>query len=173
MPSRISGRIVTYALDEETDETIAAEARDVYEDVLEVAAEEVGFEIQTLPAYSRQLSFDDPRFEYRYSDDVKYLFRDPMAQALEEGEITELLDDVTGRALYMAACIAEEDITIDDLTRRRLLEYRYGFGFGFPQVRLSQTYFQSFTPDALKQRFNWQPAVEPEVADSASAAAGK
>ena len=85
--------------------TIAVEAKKVYKDVLEAAVADTGFVLRELGPMSVKLSAK-PRFRYRYPEDVRFLFSNQQVKDLEVGEATDVLDDPTGRALYLAVCEA-------------------------------------------------------------------
>lgn len=145
----------------EREQAVTAAARKAYKDVLDAAVVDSGFEIRTLGPYSTKLS-SQPRFRDRYGEDVRFLFGDPTASAavlaLKVGEATELFDDQTGRALYLAVAVNREPATLAAVARRELLQAREQV----TQERLAKALQQSFTVDALKARYNYQTSVEGE-----------
>lgn len=152
---------------EDAEAEIAEEARKLYKDVLMEAVTDTSFVVRDLPAYSARLS-SKPRFEHRYAEDVQYLFRELDVTDLEVDEITDILEDTTGRALHVALCTERAPMTVADLTRRELMEAREQF----VQRRLALAMAQSFSEDALGARYDWQrstrgpddetPGLEPD-----------
>jgi hypothetical protein len=165
---------------EAVDAKIEEASRKVALEVLDQAVEGTAFQLETLPPYSVNLR-TRPRFPDRYPPAVGFLFGDPTASAavreLEVGEVTEALDDQSGRAVYLAACGAREPATIESLSRRQLVATREAF----QQERLRQLMQQSLTIEALKARWKYEsptaleeePAVKPAApAQPAEGAAG-
>lgn len=140
-----------------TDAEIETEAKKVEKDVLEEAIAGTGFTIHTVGPYSVNVAMQ-PRFRYRYSDDVRFLFSDDTVKKLKPGEITGILDDATGRALHIAVCETREHATVDDLTRRELALARPAF----VDERLRGCMEQSFTSEALKARWGFESLTSKE-----------
>ena len=143
---------------EAVEEAIEEAARKVYKDVLEAALVETEFVVETLASCSVNVS-TQPRFDDRYADNVKFLFKDPQASViikeLQPGDATDILDDKTGRALYLAVCEARDQAVLGDLSRRQILKARAAF----QRERMQQTLQQSFTLDALKARWKYESAT--------------
>lgn len=138
-------------------------AKTVYADVMDAVAAANGFEVRTVGPHSRSVQ-REPRFAERYGDAVKFLFRDatlepPLAE-IKVGDVSALLDDTTGRANYLAVCTAVEPGSVDQLTRRQLESRRRNF----VDQRLAETLSQSFTLEALRQRYKYKLPPEQETA---------
>ncbi len=155
------------AADEAIEEQVAEAAAEVYHEVFEEAAAQVNFELRTIGPLPASLS-RQPRFADRFGDDVRYLFGNPDVTSMDPGEVTEVLDDATGRAYYLAHCIAKDPATVKDITRRQLLQAREQF----ERERYGSVLPQSFTLEALKARWNYDSptAVEEPSASAAQPA---
>jgi hypothetical protein len=145
------------AIGERIDGEIAAAARKVYPDVLAQIAPAQGFEIRVIGPHPRTLS-REPRFDNRYDDTVKFLFRDaamqpPLAE-IEAGDVTDVLDDQTGRATYLVICRSVDKSDPARLTRRMLESRREEF----IRSRYQDALIQSFTLDALRERHRYKQA---------------
>jgi hypothetical protein len=133
-------------------EKIETEARELYPEVLDAAAAAAaGFSVRELPAYPVGIS-SRPRFSERYPEDIQFLFGNAEVRELKEGESSELLDDTTGRALHLAVAVRRETGTVAHLTRRELATARKSFA----QRRLAAFVAQSFTLEALEERWHYE-----------------
>lgn len=154
-------------IDKEIGEKVEAEikktAKTAYGDVLEEVAKAHGFEVRSVGPYSRNLK-SRPRFADRHDETVKFLFRDaalePPLADIKVGDVTPLLDDATGRANYLAICTAVEPGSVDQLTRRQIESRRKSF----VDQRLAETMVQSFTLEALRQRYKYKLPPDQEAA---------
>ena len=70
-----------------------------------------------------------------------------------DGEVSELLEDMTNRAYYLAVCTKVENATLDDLTRKQLLQRRAAVR----GQRMRDAILQSFTLEGLEKRYGWSP----------------
>jgi hypothetical protein len=79
---------------------------------------------------------------------------------LKQGEATDILDDATNRKVYFVVCDRVEDLAVTDVSRkewemtRRVLDTVQGGGTSFRESRVAEAIAQSFSLDALKQRYN-------------------
>jgi hypothetical protein len=135
----------------ELETEIEKAARKVYKDVLADAVQETQFTIEELDSYPANLS-TRPRFQHRFSEKIRFLFGNSTVRDLKEGEVTDVLDDTTGRALYVVTCKSRVKATMSDLTRRELDQARRGF----VQEQLSECMEQSFTLEALEDRWGYE-----------------
>ena len=139
---------------QESEDKIKAEAKKAYKDVLEAAATTSGFIVRTFGPHPRKLS-SFPRFADRFDEATRFLFAraevSDKASGLKEGEASELLDDPTGRAKHLVICTKLEEATLEQLTRRQILQERSKF----IEKRLEAAVAQSFTLEALKKRYQW------------------
>ncbi len=160
------------ALDEELsaklETDIAEEAEKAYKEVVEAAAVEVGFTLESLEAQPRNLSSKGAPREI-FPETVQFLFysRGSDLADLEEGDVSDLLEDMTKRRYYMAVCDSVEKASIADLTRRDLELGRRAAA----QARLSQGMAQSFTEEALGERIKLTPPVETPKAEPVGSSA--
>ena len=136
---------------EALEEAIAAEARKHYKDVLAEAVDGTRFTLRDLPTHSVQLS-SKPRFRQRYAEDVQFLYGDEAVTELQADEVTDILEDATGRALHLAQCTAREQAQVSDLTRRQMMEARDRFA----EERIVRAMAQSFSDEALEKRWGLQ-----------------
>lgn len=146
---------------EELEDEIEKEARKVYKDVLEAAIADTGFSIGDVGPYVEDLS-STPRFQHRFSEKVRFLWGNDEVRGLKADEVTDLLDDVTGRAKYMVVCKSRDKVTADDLTRREIHEARAAL----IRDRLTESMKQSFSLEALEERWGYvspQPRLEEEA----------
>jgi hypothetical protein len=74
---------------------------------------------------------------------------------LDAGESTDIVEDTMERRYQIAVCDSVESLTIADLTRREFSQKR----LLFPVVEMSTALSQSFSWEALKQRYAYN---EPE-----------
>ncbi|MHC5066685.1 MAG: hypothetical protein ACYTG5_22230, partial [Planctomycetota bacterium] len=159
-------------LDEELtsklDEDTAAEAKKAYKDVVDAAAAEVGFTVESLDPQPRNLRSKGAPAEI-FPETVQFLFynRSTDVDGLDEGDVSDLLEDLTNRRYYMAVCTSVEEASIDDLTRRDLELGRRAAA----QARLSQGMAQSFTEEALMERIKLLPPVETPTAGASGGSA--
>lgn len=146
-----------------TEREVADEAKKVYRDVLDAAANEAGFTLATIGPYSRELS-SRPRFDKAFDPTVVYLFR---TQAkMKEGDASSVLQDFASSRYHVAVCTKVEPLQAQDLTRREFESLRGGSGgtpFGARMADMA--YSQAFTVAALEQRYQWKPAVGEQQVD--------
>lgn len=138
---------------EETDAELQKLAKQHYGAVLEDAAKTAGFTVTKVGPYRRDLR-SRPFFDKRHDRTVAFLWGG-IVNDLEVGESTEIVEDTTERRYQIAVCDTVEPMTIADLSRREFSQKR----LLFPVVETSTAMSQSFSWDALKQRYAYQ---EPE-----------
>ncbi len=145
-------RVVGQKLDKEIED----EAKKHFGDVLAAAAAEVGFTMREIGPYPRDLQ-QRPRFDDAYDDTVVYLWRN--FSELEEGEATDVLNDVTARRSHVAVCRSVEPLTPADVTRREFEILRRGFGGSFARLQMFQAIQHAFTKEALVARYEFEQPV--------------
>jgi hypothetical protein len=141
---------------------IAIEARKFYKDVLDDAAKEAGFTLADYGPYARELQ-KQPRFDKSYEPAVVFLWRGQ--SKLKEGEATDVLQDFSGRAYYVAVCTKVAKMLPEDVTRRDFQESRaspaYGYyGFrDFSSAEAGMAYKTAFSLQAVQERYDYQRPV--------------
>lgn len=135
-------------------------ARKVYQDVLADSVKDTQFTIEEVGAYAADLS-TRPRFEHRFSEKIRFLFSDSTVRDLKEGAVTDVLDDTTGRALYVVTCKSRVKATMGDLTRRDLDQRR----MRFVRDQLTECMEQSFSLEALEERWGYESPTSREEVD--------
>ncbi len=138
---------------EETDAELQKLAKQHYGAVLEDAAKAADFSVTKVGPYRRDLR-SRPFFDKRYERTVGFLWAG-IVNDLEAGESTDIVEDTAERRYQIAVCDSVESMTIADLTRREFSQKR----LLFPVVETSTAMSQSYSWDALKQRYAYQ---EPE-----------
>lgn len=161
---------IAEAVQKEIEAEVAELLRKQYGKVFEAAVAATGFEVETIGPYDRRLAETHaPEFRYeRFPRTVLYLWRmpDPPVADLDEGEATDILEDVQERRWQIALCTAEEPLTEADIPRRSFAAAQRTFGW----FRMRQAIAQSFTLDALKQRYKY---IDPVAEQRASAQKGE
>jgi hypothetical protein len=140
------------------DAKIGELAKENYAAVLVEAAGQHGFSVETFGPLPRDLSSRGTPRE-AFPKPVAYLMWSGNTSDLQKGEATDLLVDFTGRARYLAAVTDEQPGTLAEISRRQLLQARR---MDAPMRRVVAAR-QSFTLDALRQRFGWQAPAEAVV----------
>jgi hypothetical protein len=148
---------VAEAVDAEIESEIAEIAREAIGDVFADAAAAAEFEVRTVGPLPRNLS-RRPRFKERYDEVVRFLFRSQV-QDLEAGDATDLEFDRVEQMYVQAVCKAVEEGSLADVTRRQLLQLRQ-----LEEGRRLQAFAQSYTLEALKDRWGWLAAGREEIA---------
>lgn len=140
-------------LQEQLDTDLDEERRSAWPEVLEAAAGEAEVTIHALDPLPRNLANrGQPRD--LFSDPVQFFFftRPTEVRELEEGESTDVVQDLTNRKHYLAVCDAVTPATLGDLTRRELLQNRDLVR----RTRLQEAILQSYSIEALEQRLKFE-----------------
>lgn len=148
-------------VEKETETKVAEKLATVHKDVMAAAAKEAAIEVQQVGPYSKLLNAE-PRFEHRYSGLVRAVFANASpALDLEVGEVTELQS--TEEMVWLAVCKAQAPARPDQISRRLWREKFSSSAMSFSGQRMRQAVAQSWSMEALKSAYNWQPAkgVEP------------
>lgn len=152
----------------EVDAEIQKEASKFYGQVAEPAVAEAGFTVTPLGPLRRDLE-TTPRWDERYGEPAKFLWQGGKLKDLKQGEATEILDDATNRKLYFIVVDKAEPLEVTDLSRkeyemhRRELETLRGMG-SFRETRVAETIAQSYTLQALKERYFYKTSQkDPEA----------
>ena len=135
---------------------IAEAAKKHYHEVLEAAANEVGFEVLTVGPHSRELA-QRPRFDKTYDPTTVFLFRNHAD--LEKEATTGIVQDATNRLWLAAVATDVAPLQVADVTRRQFELARASGGFDFADVQAYQAYAQAFTMEALEQRYDLRQVV--------------
>ncbi|MCC6781284.1 MAG: hypothetical protein IT457_00460 [Planctomycetes bacterium] len=143
----------------ETDAEITKSSKAKYPEVLAEAAQPFGFVVENHGPFPRELFGTTGRVRDAYPEAVRFLWNNSSVTALKVGEATELLQDFTGRKRYLAAATAVEKGTLAQVTRRKLLMERESVG----DRRSIQAIMQSFSLDALTQRYGWKRPSDTEI----------
>ncbi|MCC6672992.1 MAG: hypothetical protein IT458_18145 [Planctomycetes bacterium] len=134
----------------ETEQKVKDEARKSWPQVLEAAATEAGFAIATVGPHLRDIA-SLPRFQYEFSETVRFLFQNEAVRKLKEGECTDVLTDTSGRRMHLAVLTKVEKATLQNVSRRQFLMARDGF----VRERLAEGLRQSFSREALEKRYKF------------------
>lgn len=135
---------------------IATEARKFYKDVLDEAAAAAGFTVADHGPFVRDLQ-QRPRFENGYDAPVVFLWKSQSKMA--EGEATDVLQDTTNRAFYVAVCTKVEPMTAADVTRREFQEKRNNGRWDFAAEQAYQAFTTAFTLEAVEKRYEFKREV--------------
>lgn len=138
---------------EEIDAEILKIAKEHYSEVLDAAAQAAGFTVTKVGPFRRDAR-NRPFFDKRNDRTVAFLWGG-LVNELEVGESTDIVEDTVERRYQIAVCDSVESLTVADLTRREYSQKR----LLFPVVEMSTALSQSFSWDALKQRYAYN---EPE-----------
>ncbi len=138
---------------EEIDAELLKIAKEHYGEVLEAAAQFAGFTVTKVGPFRRDAR-NRPFFDKRNDRTVAFLWGG-LVNELDAGESTDIVEDTMERRYQIAVCDSVESLTIADLTRREFSQKR----LLFPVVEMSTALSQSFSWDALKQRYAYN---EPE-----------
>ena len=138
---------------EEIDAELQKIAKEHYAEVLEAAAQTAGFTVTKVGPFRRDAR-NRPFFDKRNDRTVAFLWGG-LVNDLEVGESTDIVEDTVERRYQIAVCDSVESLTVADLTRREYSQKR----LLFPVVEMSTALSQSFSWDALKQRYAYN---EPE-----------
>ncbi|MEY4672425.1 MAG: hypothetical protein RL148_209 [Planctomycetota bacterium] len=143
---------------------VAAAAKKHHAAVLDAAAAEAGFTVRKVGPYRRDLA-SMPRVDKRFDETVVFVMRSE-ASKLKAGESTAVLEDMTARRWHVASCDLVMPCTAEDLTRREFFMRKEGFGATFRDDQAMTALQQSYTIDALKQRYAFElprelPVIEP------------
>jgi len=137
------------------DEEIAEIAKGKYGEVLAEAAAANGFSVGSFGPYTRDLSrLGTPRESF--PKPIRYVFWSGDTSNLDKGEATDLLQDFTGRSRHLAVITDVKNGDLSSITRRQLLQARASEA----GLRRVTAVGQSFTLDAIKQRYGWQGPSE-------------
>jgi hypothetical protein len=129
--------------------------RGAWAEVLDRAAAEAGgVQLEDVGPYLRDLNLRGGP-QQRWPAVVQFFFYQNHVKDLQAGDATALLDDLAGRAKRIAIVKSVEPATQADFLRRDLLQARREA----EQGRTLEAVSQSFSIDALKQRYKWQSAV--------------
>ena len=146
---------------------VAAAAKKHHAAVLEAAAAEAGFTVNKVGPFRRDLA-SLPRVEKRFDETVVFVMRSE-ASKLKAGESTGVLEDMTARRWHVAACDLVMPCTAEDLTRREFALRKEGFGATFRDDQAMTALQQSYTMEALKQRYKFELPRELPVNEEAPA----
>lgn len=138
---------------EEIDAELLKLAKEHYGEVLDAAAQFAGFTVTKVGPFRRDAR-NRPFFDKRNDRTVAFLWGG-LVNELDAGESTDIVEDTMERRYQIAVCDSVEALTIADLTRREYSQKR----LLFPVVEMSTALSQSFSWDALKQRYAYN---EPE-----------
>lgn len=138
----------------EYEKKIKEETKKAYLKILKPAAEEAGFALKSMGPYSKKLS-STPRFAERFPDDVRFVFAKSEVDTMKVGEVIDVAEDTAGRSVVVAVLEKSEKASLEQLTRRQILDRKDNL----LASRMQQGLAQSFTLDALKARFQW---IEPK-----------
>lgn len=160
-------------LRKETDDKIKKLVRAAHKDVLAVAAAEAGLTVETVGPFRKDLD-RQPRFQDSFPPRVRFLFGNAAVKDLAVGAASDVLEDFTNRAHYVAVMEKIEPGTLADITRRDILSARESY---VGQARAGAV-TQSFSLDALREGWGYaradgdsdvaaaQKKAEPEKPDS-------
>ena len=74
------------------------------------------------------------------------------SEGVQKGETTDLLEDTTNRVYYLAFAREVTPVTLADMSRRELMQSRDRMA----GQRGATALWQSFTTEALQERFGWR-----------------
>jgi hypothetical protein len=151
---------ITEAEQKTADDEIADIAKAKYGEVLAEAATANGFTVASFGPYKRDLSRTGTPRE-SFPKPIRYVFWSGDTSNLDKGEATDLLQDFTGRSRHLAVITDVQKGSLESITRRQLLQARAAEA----GLRRITALGQSFTLDAIKQRYGWQAPSE-AVAES-------
>ena len=147
---------VANELKTEYEKKIKDETKKAYGKILKAAADEAGFAVKSMGPFSKKLS-STPRFAERFPDDVRYVFGKSEVDTMKVGDVIDVADDTAGRAVHVAVLETSVKASLEQLTRRQILERKDSM----LATRVQQGMVQSFTLDALKSRYGWhEPASD-------------
>ncbi|MEQ1633298.1 MAG: hypothetical protein ABL997_13055, partial [Planctomycetota bacterium] len=141
------------AVKNETDAELQKLSKEHCGTVLDAAAAAAGFNVQPVGPYRRDVR-NLPFFNKRFDRTVVFLWGG-LVNTLEVGESTDIVEDTVERRYQVAVCDKVEALTVEDLTRREYSQKK----LLFPLIEMSTAMNQSFSMDALKQRYTYS---EPE-----------
>ncbi|MGA1605674.1 MAG: hypothetical protein ACO4CT_01710 [Planctomycetota bacterium] len=146
---------ITEAEQKTADDEIADIAKAKYGEVLAEAATANGFAVASFGPFKRDLSRTGTPRE-SFPKPIRYVFWSGDTSNLDKGEATDLLQDFTGRARHLAVITDVQKGDLASITRRQLLQARAAEA----GMRRVTALGQSFTLDAIKQRYGWQAPSE-------------
>lgn len=138
-----------------SDEETSDIAKGKYGEVLAEAAQANGFTVASFGPYKRDLSRTGAPRE-SFPKPIRYVFWSGDTSNLDKGEATDLLQDFTGRSRHLAVITDVQKGDLSSITRRQLLQARASEA----GLRRVTAVGQSFTLDAIKQRYGWQAPSE-------------
>jgi hypothetical protein len=149
----------------EVDKKIDDLVKAARKDVLVAAAAEAGMTLETIGP-ERKDADQQPRFQEDRPARERFLLSNYALKQLKEGEATDMLEDFTNRAHYMAVMEKIEPGSLAMLSRRELFAARERF----VSDRAAKVLAQSFTLEALQQGWGYARLdVEPDTNKSAKA----
>ncbi len=163
-------KVLDTELRAETDGKIKKLVRGAHASVLDAAAAEAEFVVETVGPYRKDLD-RQPRFQDAYPARVRFLFGNQTVKDLELNAASDVLEDFTNRAHHLAVMEKIEPGTLEDITRRDILAARDTF---VSKAR-GGAVAQSFTIDALRKGWGYRRADgEPDTVKSGkSSGSGK
>ena len=151
---------------EEVEAEIEELAKESASEVMIEAAKAANFVVREIGPMRRDAS-SMPRFNDREDKSAVFLFRSHVSD-MKVGDSTDVLEDFANRLIVHAVCADLAPGTMLDLTRRELLAAR-----GRANQRVSAAVSQSFSLDAIRERWGWRRPGEDAESATIGAADGE
>ena len=102
---------------------------------------------------------------------VRFLWSNPQVNQLDADETSEMVTDFAERRHYVATTVEVQPMTLEDLTRREI-ERRRRLN-QFAEQRVAQALQQSFSLEAVKQRYGYHAPQEEQITQQPGSAPGQ